>query len=94
MTNDTPAVEPSKASKTDAGTTNRKQTAKPAQAKAKPNATKPDYTAQIQMLRHLRKQHGMVPTEARIQMGYGVPARATATQNADWDAIVKLEAGQ
>lgn len=94
MTNDTPATTPSKASKTTSGTTNRKQAAKPATAKAKPDAPKPDYTAQVQMLRHLRKQHGMVPNEARIQMGYGVPARATATQNQDWDAIVKLEEGR
>lgn len=82
----TPATSRSKATK--------KASAPKAQAAPKDPVHGPSAAIEAKLLRHLRKQHGLTPAEARIQMGYGVPARATKEQNEMWDWITKIEAGE
>lgn len=81
-----PATSPSKPRKTTSGTTKPK----PAPVASDGNLD----AVQAMLVRHLRKQHGMTPDEARIQMGYGVPARATKEQNDTWYRIMKIEEGR
>lgn len=85
MSDSTPATGPSKP---------RKKASAP-KAQATPKVPARDESAQLEakLLHHLRKQHGLTPTEARIQLGYGVPARATKEQNEQWERITKIEGG-